>query len=266
MTQFFPFIQPDLCERKPIRTTKRNVLGQQVMATRKMLEVYHRISYVFDKLSTRQYRILNNFFRNMDGGVTSFYVVDWGDPRVVKSIDGDRVVLNNVDGLTTNSGDGGNRVILWSNSGDYGNDSTVSGSNLTDTSKAWTADEFLNHSLMDSTGKEHNASSIVSNTGTVFYSTKNATPMPGAYDIYQYVNRTIASLIHSERKLTLNASPILTYGTFFEHFALPVYECHFSSDSLEGLEQTGEFNLEANDNYGPFWSGEITFIQTGTGT
>lgn len=267
MTVYFPFIQPDLCERKSIRTTKRNALGQNVMSTRKMLDVYHRITYVYDKISTRQNRILDNFFRKMSGGVDSFYVVDWGDPRIVKSIAGDRVVLNNVDGLTENAGAGGNRIILWANTGDYGNDSTISGNVLTDSTKAWTASSFADHFLMDSTGKEHNASSLPSgyNTTNTFTMTKNATPMPGAYDIYQYVDRTCASVVHADRLLRLNASPILSYG-LFDQFVMPVYECFFESDTLAGMEQTGEFNLETNDQYGPFWAGEITFTQSGTGT
>jgi len=266
MTVYFPFVQPDLCERKPIRTTKRNVLGQNIMATRKMLDVYHRITYVYDKISTRQYRIINNFFRKMSGGVDSFYLVDWGDPRLVKSITGDQVVLNNVDGLTVNVGAGGNRIILWENhAGDYGNDSEVSGNVLTDKTKSWTASAFGGHQLMDSVGTEHNASLTSENTAKTFTMTLNATPMPGAYDIYQYIDRTIASLIHVDRKLRLNASPILAYSQMGQ-LALPVYECHFESDSLGSLEQTGEFNLESSDNYGPFWSGEISFTQAGTGT
>lgn len=265
MTVYFPFIQPDLCERKPIRTTKRNVLGQNIMATRKMLDVYHKVTYVYHKLSTRQYRIISNFFRRVSGGVDSFYLVDWGDPRVVKSITGDQVVLNNVDGLTVNAGAGGNRIVLWSNTGDYGNDSEVSGNVLTDRTKTWTASSYGDHFLMDSVGTEHNASVTSGNTANTFTLTLNATPMPGAYDIYQYVNRTIASLIHVDRKLRLNASPVLSYSAW-NQFLLPVYECHFESDTLGSLEQTDEFNLEASDNYGPFWAGEISFIQTGTGT
>ena len=265
MTVYFPFVQPDLCERKAVRTTKRNTLGQNIITTRKMLEVFHRITYVYDKISTRQYRILNNFFGSMDGGVTSFYVVDWGDPRMVKAIAGNRLTVNNVEGLTVNAGDGGNRIALWNNTGDYGDDSTISGNVLRDKTKAWTASTFGNHLLMDSIGTEHNASTLSYNTANTFTLTLNATPMPGAYDIYQYTNLTLASIVHATRLLRVNASPNMTYGAMSQ-FVLPVYECVFEADTLDGLEQTGEFNLENNDNYGPFWAGEITFTQIGTGT
>jgi len=264
MPSFFPFIHPDVCERKPTRTTMRNAMGDHVMATRKLQDVYHEITYVYDKLSTRQYRILENFFRTVNGGVTSFYVVDWGDPRVIKSITGDRVVVNNVNGLTEDSGDGGNRIILWSNTGDYGNDSTTSGNVLTDTSKSWTASTYGNHQLMDSVGTEFNASSTSYNTANTFTVTLTGTPMPGAYDIYQYVNRTVASLDTLNRQVRLNASPVISHSAY-KKFLLPVYKCIFAADTMT-LEQTGEFNLETNDNYGPFWAGEIKFTQIGTGT
>jgi len=123
---YFPFILPDTCKRTPVRTTSRNYMGQQVVATRKLYAVYHTIKYSYGLMSSRQFRIIEDHFRLMDGGKTSFYVVDWGDPRPISSITGDRVVVNNVQGFTVNSGDGGNRLILWQNSGDYGDNCTAS--------------------------------------------------------------------------------------------------------------------------------------------
>ncbi len=262
MTVFFPFIQPDSCERRAIRTTSRNVLGQHVMATRKKLEVFHRIIYDFQKLSSRQYRIIDDHFRQMDGGVTSFYVVNWGDPRPISSIDGDRVIINNIYGLSSNLGDGGNNVVLWVNTGDYGNECTISANVLTDKTKAWDNNEWNNHKLMDSIGDEFNASSINANTSNTFAVTTGSVPKAGAYDIHRYHSNTIASIDAGQRKIRLDASPGLSYSAW-EQFVLPVYECFFEYDEL-GLESDG-FNPESSDNYGAFWTGEITFIQKGTG-
>ena len=260
MTVFFPFIQPDSCDRRSIRTTSRNALGQHVMATRKKSEVFHRITYAFQKLSPRQYRIIDDHFRQMDGGVTSFYVVDWGDPRPISSITGDRVVVNNIYGFSSNMGDGGNNIILWANTFDHGNESTVSSNVITDKTKAWSTNEWNNHKLMDSIGDEFDQSSNILNTFTV---TPGSLPKAGAYDIYRYHSNTIASIDAGQRKLRLDASPGMSYSAW-EQFALPVYECFFEYDEL-GLEPTGEFNLEPNDNYGSFWAGEISFTQKGTG-
>jgi len=57
----------------------------------------------------------------------------------------------------------------------------------------------------------------------------------------------------------------MTYTSPVEKFVLPVYECYYAQDSL-GLEATEDFNYEPNDNYGPYYSGSIEFIQKGTGT
>jgi hypothetical protein len=261
MPTFFPFIQPDVCSRIPVRTTVRNVLGQQVIAARKKYDVYHRITYIFDSLSARQYRIINNHFRSVDGGVTSFYVIDWSNPRPISAISGLHVTINNTQGFSVNSGDGGNNIVLWQNSGDYGNNNTVSNLVITDKSKAWTANEWQKHKIMDSVGTEYSASVNTENTLTI----TSGTPVAGAYDIYQYVHTTIASINTSLRRLTLAASPVLSYERAWEKFVLPVYKCHYSADEL-GIEPTGEFNTESSDNYGPYYSGQIEFIQRGTGT
>ena len=197
----------------------------------------------------------------MDGGVTSFYVVDWNDPRPISAISSNDVTINNIQGLSINSGDGGNNIILWQNSGDYGNDSTTSGTVLTDSNKGWTINEWQNHKIMDSIGIEFSISSNTSNTITV----TSGAPMAGAYDIYQYVDRTISVISTSLRKLTLSSSPVLTYSLPWEKFVLPVYKCRYASDEI-GLEPNGEFNHESSDNYGPYWAGQIEFMQTGTGT
>lgn len=258
---FFPFIQPNICFRNPIRTTSRNVLGQNIMSTRKKYNVFHTITYTFDMLSARQYRILNNHFRDMDGGVTSFYVVDWNDPRPISAISELHITINNIQGLSVNSGDGGNNIILWQNSGDYGNNSDVSDLIFTDTNKSWNTNEWQKHKIMDSVGTEYSASVNTSNTFTIV----SGTPVSGAYDIYQYVHATLASIDTSLRRLTLNASPVLMYNTSWEKFVLPIYECRYATDEL-GLEPTGDFNYESSDNYGGYWSGQIEFIQKGTGT
>jgi len=235
-------------------------MGQHIIATRKDMEVYHILKYRFEKISSRQFRIIDNHFRNMDGGVTSFYVVDWSDPRVIKAISGDKVTLNNVHGFSSNTGDGGNRVILWSNDGDYGNDSTISSNVLTDLSKSWTVNEWADFKLMDSIGTERTASQ---NTGNTIMVMSGSLINPGAYDIYQYYNRYVSSLDVSGRNIHLNASPELTFSEY-KQFALPVYECFYMEDTLS-LEPE-EFNLESNDNYGPLYAGEINFMQKGTGT
>lgn len=261
MPTYFPFIIPEFSERKPVRPTFRNVLGQQVTATRKEMEGYHIIVYSFDKLSTRQYRIISDHFGEVEGGVTSFYVVDWGDPRIIKSIAGDRIVLNNISGLSINSGDGGHNIIIWTTTiGDYGNDSVVTATALTDTSKAWNSNEWQDFQLMDSGGNEFDVSSnsvnkIIVTTGSL---------IPGAYEIYQHIDRSISAISSNARQITLNASPVVSYSAW-DYFVFPVYECFYSADTLDQLKQTKEFNLEANDNYGPYWAGSITFIQKGTG-
>lgn len=259
-TTFFPFIQPDISSRIPIRTTSRNALGQHIIATRKKYEVFHTISYTFDMLSARQYRIINNHFRSVDGGVTSFYVIDWNDPRPISAISGLHVTINNIQGLSINSGDGGNNIILWQNSGDYGNDCSVSGFVFTDTDKSWIANEWQKHKIMDSVGTEYSASVNTANTFTIV----SGTPVSGAYDIYQYERSRIASIDTNLRRLTLASNPVLSYSLPWEKFVLPVYKCRYASDEL-GLEPNGEFNYESSDNYGPYWAGQIEFMQTGTG-
>ena len=237
-------------------------MGQQVIAARKEFDAYHEITYTFDKLSKRQHRIIENHNASMDGGVTSFYVVDWGDPKAVKAIDSKGyVTLNNVKGLSSNSGDGGNRIVLWYNSGDYGNDCTVDGNIMTDTSQSWTVNEWSNHKIMDTNGSVFNASQNTSNTLTV-PTGKNM--YPGAYDIFRYEEFTVASINLASRIITLSASPVMSYSAWHQ-FVMPVYQCRYMNDRLDGLSQTGEFNREANDNYGPFFDGQIQFVQRGTG-
>lgn len=260
-TSFFPYILPNESNRKPIRPTSRGMMGQQVIQTRKDYEGYNSIRYTYDILSARQYRIIDNHFRSMEGGVTSFYVVDWNDPRPISVISGLHVRVNNVYGFSVNGADGGHNVILWHNSGDYGDDSQASGYVVTDTNKAWDTNEWANHKLMDSIGTECDVESNTSNTITV----SGGTPLAGAYDIYRYVHRTVASINNASRRLTLSASPALSYTAPWDKFVLPVYLCHYAQDS-HGLEPTGDFNYEPNDNYGPYYAGTIEFIQRGTGT
>ena len=259
---YFPWIQPDASHRIAIRSTLRNRLGQNIMATRKEFETTHEIKYTFEKLSNRQHRIIDNHNASMDGGVTSFNVVDWGEPKVVKAINSKGyITLNNVKNFSVNSGDGGNRICLWSNSGDYGNDSTVSANILTDRTKAWTAAEWQNHKIMDTNGTVFNASTNTANTITV-PSANN--PYPGAYDIFRYEDFTISAINVASRILTLSASPVMTFSAW-NQFVMPVYECYYLEDRLDGLDQTGEFNRESSDSYGPFHSGEIVFMQKGSG-
>jgi len=259
---FYPFIKPDTCKRIAVRPTARNPMGQHVLATRKIHDVYHIIKYTYDFISSRQFRIIDDHFRLMNGGVTSFYVVDWGDPRPISATSGLHVTLNNTQGLSVNNNDGGNDIILWQNSGDYGDNCTVSGNVITDKTKSWDTDEWANHQVIDSIGNAFNVSGNTAKTLTI---STASTIMAGAYDIHRYVYRTIASITAASRRLTLNASPILAYTTPVEKFVLPVYACHYAQDSL-GLEPTSDYNLEPNDNYGPYYSGSIEFIQKGTGT
>ena len=262
MTIHYPFIKPDTCKRTAIRPTARNYMGQQVIGTRKIYDVYHTIRYTYDLISSRQFRIIDDHFRLMNGGVTSFYVVDWGDPRPISAISGDDVAVNNVKGFSINNNAGGNDIILWHNSGDYGDDSTVSGNVITDRKKSWTTDEWASHQVIDSVGNRFNASDNTANTLRI---STASTIMAGAYDIHRYVSKTINFINATTRTLTLSASPVLAYTTPVEKFVLPVYECHYSQDSL-GLEPSDDYNLEPNDNYGPYYSGTIEFIQKGTGT
>ncbi|MFH1429317.1 MAG: hypothetical protein ABIH39_06190 [Candidatus Margulisiibacteriota bacterium] len=258
----FPMIIPQQCRRIANRPTAKNYMGQQVVATRKIYEAYHTITYNYELLSSRQYRILNNHFRSMDGGKTSFYVVDWGDPRPVSAISTVYITVNNVQGFSINTGDGGNRIIVWQNNGDYGDVCTATGSVITDRSKAWTVNEWAGYRLMDSIGTEFTISSNTANTITV----SSGSPMAGAYDIYRYVERVISTIDTALRKLTLSVDPSLTYSKAFEYFVLPVYECFYIQDTL-GIEPGDDgFNPEPNDNYGPYYEGQIEFIQKGTGT
>ena len=258
---FFPFIQPNKSARIPVRPTSRGFMGQQVVQTRKQYNVYHIIRYSYDIISSRQYRILDNHFRSVNGGVTSFWVVDWGDPRPISAISGDRITINNVQGFSANTGDGGNKVLLWQNSGDFGNECTISGQVLTDRKKAWTVNEWQSHRFMDSIGAESYIASNTVNTLTI----TGATPIAGAYDIYRNASNLVSNIDTGLRKLFMSASPGMVYTTPLEKFVLPVYECFYAQDSL-GLEQLDDFNYEPNDNYGPYYSGTIEFIQSGTGT
>ena len=262
MPIYFPFILPESCKRTPVRSTARNLAGQQVIATRKVYEVFHTIRYTYGLISARQYRILDAHFRIMDGGVTSFYVIDWSDPRPITAISGNDVTVNNVKGFSADSGDGGNNIILWQNRGDFGDDCTVSGKVIRDPRKAWTDNEWQNHQFMDSVGNRFNASENTSKTLTI---STASTIQSGAYDIYRYNGRVVSSINSTLRKLTLTASPGMTYTTPVEKFVLPIYECHYAQDSL-GLDATDNFNYEPNDNYGAYYAGTIEFVQKGTGT
>jgi len=262
MASLFPMIVPDRCKRIPYRPTSRNFVGQQVIATRKMGEAYHIITYTYDLLSSRQYRILNNHFRSVDGGKTSFYIVDWGNPRPISAISSRRLTVNNVQGFSINTGDGGNRIIVWQNSGDFGDDCTVAGAIITDRKKTWTVNEWQDHKLMDSIGTQFNASVNSANTLTV----TTGTPMAGAYDIHKYDECIVASIDTALRRLTVSADPGLSYSLPFEKFVLPVYECHYVQDYLTIEPSDDGFNYESNDNYGPYYAGQLEFIQRGTGT
>lgn len=267
MTTTFPFLIPTACKRTPVRQTSRNFAGQQVIATRKLYEVYHTIRYSYGLISSRQLRIIEDHFRLMNGGVTSFYVVDWSDPRPISAISGDIVTVNNVKGFSVNAGDGGNNLILWQNSGDYGDNCTASvrGSGsyiITDKTKAWDTSEWQNHKFMDSVGNRFNASD---NTETKLTITTGSTVQSGAYDIYRYNSNTASIINTTSRQLVMSASPEMAYTSPVEKFVLPVYECVYAQDSL-GLEAVDNFNFEPNDNYGSYYSGSIEFIQTGTGT
>jgi hypothetical protein len=263
MPSYLPFILPDHCERLAIRSTQRNFLGQHIISTRKGQEVYHTIKYSFNKILSREYRILDDNFASVDGGVTSLYVINWGDPKLVATIDGKGyITLNNVHALTTNDNEGGNRVVLWKNIQDpdsYGDNSTTSAAVLTDTTKSWATNEWANHKLMDANGEEFDITSNTSNTITVTVGTPDA----GAYNIYRYEEFTIDAM--NSRVITVDASPVM--GTDVgETFVMPVYECYYDDDSLKDLLQTDDpWNKEHNDNYGPYYAGTIAFMQKGTG-
>ncbi len=260
MADYFPFILPAFSKRKAVRSTLRGKLGDHVLSGRKEMDVFHKITYVFPKLTNREYTIIDDSFRSCNGGVTSINIPHWGDPRLVSAISGDRVSVHTVKGLSSNVGDGGNRVLMWKNSGDYGRECSVSWHTLTDTSKSWSNNEWQDHKILDSDGNELNASSNTS-TGLIM----TASPVSGPYLIYQCADRTLSNIDTGTRVVTLNASPVVTYSAK-ETFVIPVYECYYAEDELGGLKQTGEWNKETNEDYGPFWQGEISFIQKGTGT
>lgn len=253
---FFPFIKPAMSEKIPIRTTLRNKLGQQVIATRKLLEVYHQIVYSYDIMPIRYYEIIEAHFGQVDGGVNSFDIVDWGRPKLVVSISGSDLVLNSTHNLSINTGDGGNRIILWEDYGDYGDDSTVVGSSLTDKTKAWPTNVWQNYKLLDSGGTELNIVSNTSNTIVV-----SGTPNIGSYIIYRYETFTIDVI--SGRTITVSSPPTMTFLKGYQE-VYPVYTGLYQNDQLQ-LKPTGDWNDEINDNYGPYYSGTITFIQQGTG-
>ena len=262
MPEFHPFIMPDSCHRIPVRSTHRNILGQHILSTRKELEVFHEITYSYQKISNREQRILRNHNASMDGGVKSFYVVGWGDPKMVKAIDTKGyITLHNVMDLSQNDGDGGHRVCLWMNSGEYGNDSEVDGAILTDRSKAWTSNEWQSHKVMDTSGSVFNASS---NDAISILLADDVNPYPGGYEIFRYENHTIALIKNASRIITLDASIEMTFDTL-KQFIFPVYQCHYALDRFDSISPTGEFNKELNDNYGPYYAGESVFIQKGTG-
>lgn len=258
---YFPLgLQPDFSERRAVRSTFVNPMGQHILAARKEMEVWHTITYTYSKITTRMYRIIDNFFRTMDGRVSTFYVADFGDPKLVKAIDSKGyITVNNKHGLTASTG-GGNRIILWKNTVEqaYGNDSTFSVDTLTDPGQAWTTNQWQNHKLMDTSGLEVSVNSNTANTITV-----NASIDSGAYDLYRYEEFTIDLI--TDRVLDVSASPVMTYAAM-EQFTLPVYTCRFMGDSLDGLNQTGEWNKEPNDQYGPYFSGTVEFMQHGTGS
>ena len=261
---YFPFIQPEKAFRRAVRPTYRNLLGQHVMATRKEMDVYHEIVYTYDPfpISARQMRIIDHHCASMDGGTYPFKVVDWGGPRVVTAIDGKGyITLNTIQDLSTDTGSGGNRICLWANTGDYGNDSSVSARVLTDTTQAWTTNQWQNHQIMDANGHVFAVASNTGNTVTVS-GISVASLDSGAYDIFRYEDFLVTGIDTAQRRVTVNASIVMSYSAW-QQFVLPVYTCHYAQDTLD-FEPDG-FLREATDNYGPLYTGEILFVQKGTG-
>ena len=246
----FPLIIPDVSSRKPITFTLISQFESTAIQTRTKAPQKHSFTYKYSTLFSRQYRIINNFFRSMLGKATHFDLVHWGDIKQIKAISGSDITLDDVSDLTILTGRAGNKVLIWNGvDGDYG--IGVGATNLwTDTTKSWGTNQWAGYILMDFLGNEF---TIASNTATTL--TVTGSPIPGAYEIYRYQTKTITVI--SGSTITVNSAP-MSFKNYLLLFI--VYDVFFSMNELP-LEPSGNFCQALGPDYGQYYQGDIQFLQ-----
>jgi len=248
----FPLIIPDISQGKPITFTLVSTFESMALQTRSKASKKHLFTYKYSTLFLRQYRIINNFYSSMLGRATHFDLVHWGDIKQIKAISGSDITLDDISDLTALTGRAGNKVLIWNGvEGEYG--IGVGGTNsLIDTGKSWGTNRWAGYILMDFLGNEF---VIASNTATTL--TVTGSPIPGFYEIYQYQTRTITTITGSV--ITVDSAP-MSYKNYLLLFIL--YDVFFATDDLP-LEPSGEHCLNWGPDYGPYYQGDIQFIQNG---
>jgi len=248
----FPLIIPDISQRKPTTSTLVSRFESTVFQTRSKGSKRHLFTYKYSTLFSRQYRIINNFYSSMLGRATHFDLVHWGDIKQIKAISGSNITLDDVSDLTILTGRAGNKVLIWNGvEGDYG--VGVGSTNLwTDANKSWGTNRWAGYILMDFLGNEFTIASNTANTLTV-----TGSPISGFYEIYQYQTRTITTITGSI--ITVNSAP-MSYKNYLLLFIL--YDVFFVTDDLP-LEPSGDHCLNWGPDYGPYYHGDIQFMQNG---
>lgn len=247
----FPLIIPDVSSRKPITFTLISQYESMALQTRSKASKKHNFTYKYSTLFSRQYRIIENFFGSMLGRATHFDLVHWGDIKQIKAISGSDITIDNVSALTSITGRAGNKVLIWNGvEGDYG--VGVGSTNLwTDTNKSWGTNRWAGYILMDFLGNEF---TIASNTATAL--TVTGSPISGAYEIYRYETRTITNIVGSI--ITVSSAPSMSFKNYLLLFI--VYDVFFTMDELP-LEPSDKFCQAWGPDYGPYFQGDIQFLQ-----
>ncbi len=246
----FPLIIPDGSSRKPITFTLISQFESTALQTRSKAPKKHNFTYKYSTLFSRQYRIIDNFFGSMLGRATHFDLVHWGDIKQIKAISGSDITLDDISDLTILTGRAGNKVLIWNGvEGDYG--VGAGSTNLwTHTGKSWGTNQWAGYILADLLGNEF---TIASNTATTL--TVTGSPISGAYEIYRYDTRTITTI--SGSTITVSSAP-MSFKNYLLLFI--VYDVFFATDELP-LEQSGNYCPAWGPDYGPYYQGDIQFIQ-----
>lgn len=108
-------------DRKVIHTTLVSKTDSNFQVTRKKATAYHVFTYKYDGIWAREFLQLERFFKNRDGKLSSFYLVDFShmqqcsmsgtDTRTI--IKGGSLSTLSTAHFTTTAGDGGNYACVW---------------------------------------------------------------------------------------------------------------------------------------------------------
>lgn len=109
------------CQRSPVHTSLVSQADSNYLITRQKAKVYHTLTYGYDTLWTKEYRIIERFFKNRKGRVSSFYLVDFSNMQRASmtgittrtvTFGGSRTFLDTTL-FTTTEPEGGNYCCVW---------------------------------------------------------------------------------------------------------------------------------------------------------